>query len=485
MPDDTGTATVRLASVSATPLATTAICGICLFASLQVATGADWFGMAATACLLALPVFGWRLLRLREKYLLSLAALVAMAVAMTSAGPGKVLETALERGAYLAGFLTLLSLLRDAATTSDSVLAVGRMLTSQPPGRRYWAIALGGHAMGVIMNFGALSLLGPLVQRGARAGGDVDPRIAAIREQRQLSALARGFSWFIAWSPTAISQLVAVTVVAGARSATIALFGAVTAALVIVAGWLVDRAAGIRARLQLPAGQPLQHGPVTPFPWRELGRLFLIYATIIIISAAFAVTLGLPLVTGIMLAALPVTLLWIFAQIASGRGDGRSFAERARDLVTRTVPDGSPEAITLALAGFIGTALAAALPGSGGGMSDSIVGLPPAVVCIGVVTIVPLASLVGLPALLMVTFLGTFLSGALQGLVDPNMLALSLVCGWAVNLTGSPFGGTNLILSRITGIPATTLAFRWNAIFSLCAWAVSVAVLSLLSVMPM
>lgn len=460
-------------------MATAAICGICLFASLQVVTGLAWFGMAATACLLALPVVGWRLLRLREKYLLSLATLVALLVATTSAAPGAALETALERGAYLAGFITLLSLLRDAATTSDSVLAVGRMLTSQPPGRRYWAIALGGHAMGVIMNFGALSLLGPLVQRGARAGGDVDPRIAAIREQRQLSALARGFSWFIAWSPTAISQLVAVTVVAGARSATVALFGAITAALVIVAGWIIDRSAGARARQQLTGGQPLQRGPAAPFPWRQSGRLLLVYAMVIAISATFALTLKLPLVTGIMLAALPATLLWIFAQIESGRGDGRGFLERVRDLVTRTVPDGSPEAITLALAGFTGTALAAALPGGGGGADGFLAGLPPTATCIGVVTIIPLASIVGLPALLMVTFLGTFLSGALEGRVNPDLLALSLVCGWAVNLTGSPFGGTNLILSRITGIPATTLAFRWNAVFSVCAWAVSVAVLLL------
>src|SRR3546814_9012071 len=104
--------------------------------------------------------------------------------------------------AFLAAFMVLLALLRDGAATSDAVLRLGRYLTRQPPGRRYLAIQGGGHLLGIVLNFGALSLLGPLIHRGLRAGAAAGERhLLAIREQRQMSAPARGFSWCGVWSP--------------------------------------------------------------------------------------------------------------------------------------------------------------------------------------------------------------------------------------------------------------------------------------------
>ena len=482
MPDTPTALADQSRPLNVNPIATALLCCLCLFISLQVVSGWRGFGVLASFCLVVLPVAGWQLMRLRERYLLGLALTVTAVVLVGSAEPGALLLKSLERGAYLAAFILLLSLLRDAAMTSDSVLAVGKMLTRQPPGRRYWTIALGGHAMGVIMNFGALSLLGPLVQRGARAGSaGVDPRITDVREQRQLSALARGFSWFIAWSPSAISQLIAVTVVSGAASLNVAIYGACIAVLVISAGWIEDRSTGLRARQRIMGGRLLDPSPAEPLPKSEIGRLSLVYAMLIVVSASLSIALSLPLVTGIMLAALPTTVIWIYAQIASGRGDGRSFVQRSGDLAAKTIPDGSPEAITLALAGFSGTALAIILPGAESGSAGFLLQLPPFATYLAVVTLIPMASLLGLPAMLMVTFLGTFLSDALAGHINPDLLALSLVCGWAVNLTASPFGGTNLILSRITRIAATTLAFRWNAGFSIAAWAICIAVLVTLS----
>ena len=64
---------------------------------------------------------------------------------------------------------------------------------------------IGGHLAGILMNFGAVSLLAPLIQRGVRADPietEEDERRAQIRERRQLSALVRGFSPVITWAPT-------------------------------------------------------------------------------------------------------------------------------------------------------------------------------------------------------------------------------------------------------------------------------------------
>ena len=44
--------------------------------------------------------------------------------------------------------------------------------------------------------------------------------------------------------------------------------------------------------------------------------------------------------------------------------------------------------------------------------------------------------------------------------------------GWCLNLTGSPFGTTVLMVGRATGVRGTTLSWRWNGLFPLAAAAV-------------
>jgi hypothetical protein len=64
---------------------------------------------------------------------------------------------------------------------------------------------------------------------------------------------------------------------------------------------------------------------------------------------------------------------------------------------------------------------------------------------------------------------------------DPTLLATAFALGWALNLTASPFGATGLVLSRVTGIPATTVTWRWNGPFTLIAYLIVAAVLAVLT----
>ena len=64
---------------------------------------------------------------------------------------------------------------------------------------------------------------------------------------------------------------------------------------------------------------------------------------------------------------------------------------------------------------------------------------------------------------------------------DPVLMGVDFALGWAVNLSASPFGATALVLSRVTGIPATTLSWRWNGWFTLIAYAIVAAALALFS----
>jgi hypothetical protein len=97
--------------------------------------------------------------------------------------------------------------------------------------------------------------------------------------------------------------------------------------------------------------------------------------------------------------------------------------------------------------------------------------IPPAFVYPAVMLLIPLASNLAMPPMLTGTFIGSVYSALPDPTLDPTLLAAALALGWALNLTASPFGATALILGRITGIPGTTLSWRWNGRFTLAAFA--------------
>ncbi len=454
--------------------------GSCLLGAVAVWTVFDNAIVAQTASAIAFLLFlvlAQGHFGLRERMLLLLSA-VATAVAFLLLAEDALPEiiSDLSRAAYLAAFMLLVTSLRQGAFGSNSVLTIGRYLTSQPPGRRYVALHVGGHCMGVLLNFGAISLLGPMIRRGVEAKReDGPPELSDIRLRRQISALSRGFSWFNLWAPTAIAQAVVLAVVPGSRAVVIAVSGVVIASLLLLAGWAEDRVTGHRARLRFAeAGVDVHREAPPDVPWSAVSRFLAVAAALLGLAWIISKLGGMALVSAIMVAAVPVTILWMAEQESFRAG---KIAERTKTLFSRVIPSGSPEAATLGLAGFVGiltatlvnrdwlaTYLAPLIPG-------------PDFVYLAVSAIIPLASCIGLPPMMTVTFLGGLLATMPDLQLNPSILALSLLVGWALNLTGSPFSATSLLLSRVAGIPGVTHSWRWNGIFSVISWVVAAGVM--------
>jgi len=137
-----------------------------------------------------------RAFQFREWALCLFAVLLALSLYSKDNDAVNLLNS-LDRAGFFAAFIYLVTLLKEAAQRSVSVLRLGMFMTNQPAGKRYFSLANGRHVMGVLLNFGAISLLTPLIQRGARAsiakGPDAEANIAII-EQQQILALIRGFS---------------------------------------------------------------------------------------------------------------------------------------------------------------------------------------------------------------------------------------------------------------------------------------------------
>ncbi len=470
--------------------------GMCLsvlveiYAPVSWAPAARWFSMVA---LLVFIAVGQRRFGLRERFLLVLAVSVTLVAAVVVADPVALATGALDRAAFLAAFMILLSLLREAAATSEAVLGVGRYLTRQPSGRRYTAIHVGGHALGVVLNFGALSLMGPLILRGSRAAatgaltgaagtspaGD-GAMIEKIRERRQISALDRGFSWMIAWSPTTITQAIVPAVILDADPGRMAVMGGIVAAAMFVVGWGEDRLRWRRVRIRLARQGRLPEPVAAPFPRADFAWFAGVCTVLAGLSLVIVLAAGVATVPALMLAAPVVTLCWLWAQNRSHATTGATLA-RYRRIAGRSIPESSPEALTLAAAGYVGLVTAGLVPTASAAAALDIAAIPPVLLYALIAAMVPIASNAAMPPILVVTFFGGILS-AIPGLdADPTMIGLAFALGWALNLTASPFSASSLILARVTGIPGTTLSWRWNGVFSLAAYAVVVVALVIFS----
>ena len=435
---------------------------------LSLYTGLAPADLASKALVVLLPLFVGRMLGLREAYLLALCfGLLALTWALGKPVAAIALE-GLSRSAYLASFILLMALLREGALRSASVLEFGTFLTRQPAKRRFLTLFSGGHFFAVLINLGALSLLAPIIQRGVRAAipsGQPLDDISEVRERRQFSAILRGFSWFLVWAPTAVTQAVMPTLMAGIDAARLMATGLVLALLMLAVSWAEDtlRWRGFRKRLQAEGRLPLPSA--TRFPMKAAGGLGLVCLLLFGSTIAFTLLGGVTIVTGVMLAAPLVVALWIFAQ----QPDAAAAAQRLRSIAFESIPGYAREALFIACAGFIGT-LAAGLV-----LEVDVAGLvsleeQPGWLVLWVLSfLVWLLGQVGLSPITMAVFLGSVVADLPTMPVDMTLSALAIAAGTAVCTGGAPFSSGAVMLARASGYSAATLTWRWNGVYTVVA----------------
>ena len=186
-------------------------------------------------------------------------------------------------------------------------------------------------------------------------------------------------------------------------------------------------------------------------------------------------------VSWLMLAAPAVTVAWIVMQNAGRTDRTARILDRLKSVAGKSMPLGSPEAVTLASAGYCGICAAGLVEPHWFAEFFGLAGWHAFAIYAAAMLVPPALSNIGLPPMMVVTFFGTLLS-ALPGLnFDPTLLGMAFCVGWALNLTGSPFGVSAIILTRITGVPGRRLTWRWNGWFSLVSFAISSLVLAAFS----
>ncbi len=446
------------------PAARDSLAGLLLLAATALVIAAAWLDLmalqqaAGTVALAGLVLLLPRVRRSRHLFVAVGAALSVWAVTTLPAWHTAV-GNALDKMAFIAAFFVALACLRNAAAGSAAMVRCGLYLANQPPGRRYLALSSGGHLFALVINYGAISLFGSLVERSVQH--EADERIRRIRRRRMLLAIQRGFVTTLCWSPLAFSMIISVAVVPGASWAGAAPYCLLGALLLFAVGWGLDT-------VFKPRGvAPPALRPNPPGAWKSLLPLLGLLMLMLVLVGGLQWLTGLRTVAIVMLVVPLLSLAWIAVQKAPPvHGERRpSLQRRLRDFSNVELPGYASELVLLMMASYIGT-LASAL------LAPWVAAHPAAadvsaLVLIGVLWMVPLLGQLGMNPILAVTMTAPLLPAGEQLGVSPNLVVLALTSGWALSGASSPFTATTMLIGRFGKVSAQRVGLLWNGPFTL------------------
>lgn len=414
--------------------------------------------------------FALNLLRFRGVEVIFIAAAVGVVpfILLFAHEPWHVIAVALDRAGLFLTFVSSLNLLRDAAQSSVAVRRAGLFLISQSPPRRYAALTTGCHLFTIVLNMGALILLGAMVRRSntlAAAGGD--STVVAIRERRMTTALLRGFSTTLMWAPTGVSVGYTFSLVPTVTWFDMMPLLVGLSLTWLALGWVVDRLQFPPSARAAALPAPAYIAPIETVPM--LGVTALLLFSVILAKIVYGCSLLLA-----TLATVPfVAVIWLLLQ-------HRRFGARAAVAITTRrlhrhviylLPQTRPECVVLAAAAFIGVGLSALVQAGGASAWLSQLHLPPALIAFSVFLIMIGAAQIAITPLVISTIVGTTVTHMTPMPIPPVALALAIQSGWSLASAASPYTGGMLTLSRLfERRPAELL--RWNALWGVVCGAV-------------
>lgn len=408
---------------------------------------------AAGALALYLVLEGWSAKR-GGRRVMAMGLTAAAAAVFLHPAPWPILLNAGIQAAALIGLFTALGFLREAAESSPLIQQCGSLMVRQPPGRRYLALALGSHLIGLVLNFGVLPLIGTMVVRGnttEAAGGN--PRVVAIRQQRMMTAIIRGFAIMTVWSPLSVSFTVMQSALPGLDWWPLLGVQVILAAALMTLGWFMDRRAFPRA--------PQTEG--TDASILPVLRLSALVGAVVVASVVVAEILGVRLVVGAMLVVPPSAVVWLVAQ---HRSPLPALVHLGRRLSV-SMPGFREEVTMLGGAMFLGSVLVAFIPPGETARLVQMIPLPAVAVLVLAAFSVMALSQIGVSQIVTVTILGGALGTLSSHGLPPLAVASGLMGAWALSACSTPVGAVVLSIARLANVSMRTVARDWNGRFVL------------------
>lgn len=450
------------------------VSGAILIALLTAIFASEFGGYllaAPISAALLLVFYATEWIRMRKVARIFVAGGASMTIfAFLSDEPIELIRKGLEAGAFLTAFIASLAGMRAMADRSAMVRRCGRQLMSQPPGKRYLALAFGGSVFGVIINIGALNLLGSMLRQSVSID-DPDKKIAAIHRatlQRSLIAVLRGFSTSLLWSPLSISVALVLKSLPGIEWPELIGAGALVAFVSIMFGWLVDRLFERDPKATAKIGQTGDGWTVHWFPALLIFSVFIMAATIESLS-------GVALIVSVMASVPIVTFGWMVVQERGATISDTIIrsARRGTDIICDILPDYRNEMVIVSTAAYAGAIISYFLTPELVAELLTKAHIPAMAFPAIVIAIVLLGGLAGLNAIVTVTILATALPNPEAFGVPTIILGLVHIYAWGLTVASSPVAMSTLILGALTRESGATVGLKWNGLFTLLAWIVS------------
>lgn len=413
---------------------------------LDALSGTAWAATAAVAVLLL--YLGLRLPHLSLEPWLHLGAACALSAFVIGRGDAALALAAWQRAAMVAALITALGMLRSAASAAPMVRSTGALVAAQPQGRRYLAMSLGAHVVGLILNFGVGNVLGPMVAT-----------IADARLRLSLAtAVLRGLSTTFLWSPLTMSFAVVTSGVAGIDLPLLLGVGVATGVVLQLVGWALDRARQ-RGRGDGALADDTPRDPFAPM------RLAAVIATVMLLVVAIHRGLGVSMLIGVIIGAPAIALPWMALQVSRAA----QVPERlSQALGQEAVRDAHTIALMVAAA-TIGGLIGGLLPDAAIRAALLDGPLPVAAMPSLLMLVILVCGVLGAnPLLSAMLVIGLFPDPAAIGLM-PEALALSLMAAWGLTAGFSRAGASVIVMAQAIGTTPVRLGLGHNLGFTLAA----------------
>lgn len=445
------------------------ISGVLLLLTACTTIAFEWSGqpvfvLASGVCvggflLISAPLVGWQ-----PRGFLLAGVVLALAAYVTRTDWQELVFAAIRAGSFIGAFFFSLSWLRNAAATSPAIERCGVFLSEQPPGRRYVALSLGGHLFGLVLSYGAISLLGGLAT--GSAAREADPGIKEIRTRRMLMAVQRGFVTTLCWSPLAFAIAISTSLVPGASWAAAAVPCLVSSLILAVLGWLIDRIVKTRAIMPPKPHQPPKDAV------RIMAPLFALLAILMVCVSGLIWATGLRAVAAAMVFVPVLSLTWIAVQERrpagrSGAGAWGGMWARGVDYVTGELLSHRTEVVVLTMAGFIGTLGAGLIAPLVAQSGMDLTAIPAWMLLVSLVWLIPVTGQLGMNPILSVSLFAPLLPDPAAIGVSATAYIVAITAGWSLGAASSPYTASTMIASSFGGVSARYLGVIWNGPFTL------------------
>ncbi|MCP4073308.1 MAG: hypothetical protein GY742_16460 [Hyphomicrobiales bacterium] len=437
-----------------------------VFASLIAASmeiGApQWLVLISGFCVAFYLLIEWKQLNVVSRITFFVCVALIAYLVISQKMSMAILISAFGRASFFAFFLVSLDVLRDAASSSPLIMRSGQKVIDQPPGRRYAVLTLSTHFFSILLNMGAINLLGTMTRRSIDAGYEkAGERVSQIRLRRMTLAMFRGFCSNTLWAPTSITVVVVMAAIPDYGWYEFFPVGVFLAILFLTVGWVLDRVSYPRSSLTY-SGESFGQVLVALVP------LLVLIVTVLGLTISISGIFGLRLIAALLFSVSLLGILWIYIQYRA-RNNGQAFKLFTQHISTGLLPSfcglrseigimcGSVFAGDLVLS-QIDIALVSEIFAS--------MGLGPKMLLLLMQWTVFAFSLVSLNPIVTVAISVEVLANLTGIEIENWLLAMTGITIWALVTGFSPFASANRISSRVIGRTAKEVGMIWNGRFT-------------------